>query len=30
MKTGVEILKLVGKASARLIIWMAHRMEGGK
>mgnify|MGYP000578008485 FL=1 len=30
MKTGVEILKLVGKASARLIIWMAHRLEGGK
>lgn len=30
MKTGVEILKLVGKASAKLIIWMAHRLEGGK
>ena len=30
MKTGGEILKLVGKASARLIIWMAHRLEGGK
>lgn len=28
MKTGVEILKLVGKASAKLIIWMAHRLEG--
>ncbi len=29
MRTGVEILKLVGKASAKLIIWMAHRLEGG-
>lgn len=29
MKTGTEILKLVGKATAKVIIWMAHRLEGG-
>ena len=30
MKTGAQILKLMGKASAHLIIWLAHRLEGGK
>lgn len=29
MKTGAKILKLMGKASAQLIIWLAHRLEGG-
>ena len=29
MKTGTQILKLMGKASAQLIIWLAHRLEGG-
>ena len=30
MKTGTGILKLVGKAAAKVIIWVAHRLEGGK
>lgn len=29
MKTGAQILKLMGKALAQLIIWLAHRLEGG-
>ena len=29
MKTGTQILKLMGKASAQLIIWLALRLEGG-
>ena len=29
MKTGVEILKLVGKVSAKVIVWVAHKLEGG-
>lgn len=29
MKTGAQILKLMGKASAQPIIWLAHRLEGG-
>lgn len=29
MKTAVQILKLAGKASARLIIWLAGKLEGG-
>lgn len=30
MKTGTGILKFVGKATAKVIIWVAHRLEGGK
>lgn len=30
MKTAVQILKLAGKVSARLIIWLAGKLEGGK
>lgn len=29
VKTGMQILKLVGKASAKLIIWLAEKLEGG-
>ncbi len=28
MKTGVKILKLVGKVSAKAIIWLAGKLEG--
>lgn len=30
MATGKKILKLVGRAAAGVIIWLAGRMEGGK
>ena len=30
MQTGLKILKLVGKAAARVSIWMAGKLEGGK
>ncbi len=30
MKTVLQILKLTGKASAKLIIWLAEKLEGGK
>lgn len=30
MKTAVQVLKLTGKLSARLIIWLAGKLEGGK
>lgn len=30
MKTALGILKLTGKASARFIIWLAGKLEGGK
>ncbi len=30
MKTLTKILKLVGKASIELIIWLAGKLEGGK
>lgn len=30
MKTTVEILKLVGKTTAKAIIWLAEKLEGGK
>ena len=30
MKTSIEILKVVGKLSAKFIIWLAGRLEGGK
>lgn len=30
MQTGMKILKLVGKAAASVIIWMAGKLEGGK
>ena len=29
MKTGTGILKVVGKVAAKVIIWAAHRLEGG-
>lgn len=29
MKTGLEILRLVGKASAKLVVWLARKLEGG-
>lgn len=29
-KTVTEVLKLVGKAAARMVIWMAGKLEGGK
>lgn len=29
MKAMVQILKLTGKISARLIIWLAGKLEGG-
>lgn len=30
MKTAVQALKLAGKVSVRLIIWLAGKLEGGK
>lgn len=30
MKAAVQILKLVGKVSSSLIIWLAGKLEGGK
>lgn len=30
MKTGMQILKLVGKMSAKFILWLATQLEGGK
>ncbi len=30
MKTAMEILKLIGKAAAGIIIWVAGKLEGGK
>lgn len=30
MKTALHILKLTGKVSARFIIWLAGKLEGGK
>lgn len=29
-KTVTEVLKLVGKAAARMVIWLAGKLEGGK
>lgn len=30
MKTAMQILKLAGKAAAKLIVWLAGKLEGGK
>lgn len=30
MQTGMKILKLVGKAAANVIIWIAGKLEGGR
>ena len=30
MKTVVQIIKLVGKATAEIVIWIAGKLEGGK
>ncbi len=30
MKTAIQILKLAGKAAARLVVWAAGKLEGGK
>lgn len=30
MKTSIEILRVMGKASAKFIIWLAGKLEGGK
>ena len=30
MKTLVQIIKLIGKAAAGFIIWLATKLEGGK
>lgn len=30
MEKGFKILKLVGKAAASVIIWVAGKLEGGK
>lgn len=30
MQTGLKILKLVGKAAASVIIWVAEKLERGK
>ena len=29
-KTVTEVLTLVGKAAAKVVIWMAGKLEGGK
>ena len=29
-KTVTEILKFVGKAAAKMVIWLAGKLEGGK
>lgn len=29
-KTVTEVLKLVGKAAAKMVIWLAGKLEGGK
>jgi hypothetical protein len=30
MKTALQILKCAGKVSAKVIIWLADKLEGGK
>ena len=30
MKTTKELLRLVGKTTAKVIIWLAKQLEGGK
>lgn len=30
MKTTIQILKLIGKGSAKVIIWLARILEGGE
>jgi hypothetical protein len=30
MKTALQILKFAGKVSAKVIIWLADKLEGGK
>ena len=30
MQTGMKILKLIGKAAANVIIWVAGKLEGGE
>ncbi len=30
MKTGVKILKLVGKTTVKVLLWLAEYLEGGK